>query len=84
MTYERTIDQTKRETLINTLNESPMNTQEHSPINTIDQTIRETPRETIPRTYAVRICTNQMANKKEINVVFSFVFVYSVMILMIS
>ena len=81
---QKTPDQTISETIINTLNESPMNTLEQSPINTIDQTIRETPRETIHRSYAELICTNQMANKKEISVVFSFAFVYPVIILMIS
>jgi len=64
MTNERSIDQTIRETIINTL--------EQSPINTIDQTIRET----IHRSYAELICTNQMANKKEISVVFSFAFLF--------
>ena len=84
MTYERTINQTSRETIINTLNESPMNTLEQSPINTIDQTIRETLKETIPRTYAECIFTQQMANWREISVVFSFAFLYPVIILMIS
>ena len=54
MTYERTIDQTIRETQINTLNESP--------INTIDQTIRETCNETPYRSYAECTFTHQMAN----------------------
>ena len=80
-TIRRTIDQTISETLLNTLNESPMKTLEQSPINTIDQTNRETPKETIPRTYTELICTNQMANKKEISVIFAFV--YPVIILMI-
>jgi len=84
MTNERTIDKTIGKTIINTLNESPMSTLEQSPINTIDQTIRETPKETIPRTYAELICTHQMANWREISVVFSFDFLYPVIILMIS
>jgi len=84
MTYEITINQTIRETIINTLNESPMNTQEQSPINTIDQTIRETQNETPYRSYAELICTNQIANWREISVVFSFAFLYPVIILMIS
>ena len=70
MTYEKT----NRETLIKTLNESP--------INTIDQTIRETPKETIHRSFAECMCTNQMANKKEISVIFALV--YPVINLMIS
>ena len=79
MTYEKTIDQTIRETIINTQNESPMNTIEQSPINTIDQTIRET----IHRSYAECMCTNQIANKKEISVIFSFSFLNAVIILLI-
>jgi len=51
---------------------------------TVDQTIRETPKETINKPYAELIIPNQMANKKEISVVFSFAFVYLVIILMIS
>jgi len=51
---------------------------------TIDQTIRDTPIETIHRSYAECISTHQMANKKEISVVFSFAFLYPVIILMIS
>jgi len=40
----------------------------------IDQTIRETPKDTIPITYAECIFIHQMANKKEIRVIF-FLFV---------
>ena len=76
MTIERTIDQTIRETLIKTL--------EQSPTNTIDHTIRETPKETIHRSYAECIFTHQMANWREISVIFSFAFLYPVIILMIS
>jgi len=91
-THEETLMKTPEETLMKTPEESPMNTPEDTvmntpedtPINTIDQTIRDTPRETIPRTYAEFMCTNQMANWREINVVFSFAFLYPVIILMIS
>jgi len=40
---------------------------------TTDQTIRETHNETPYRSYAEYMCTNQMANWREISVIFSFV-----------
>ena len=43
---------------------------------TVDQTIRESPKETIPRTYDEITCTNQMFNKIEICMTFSFFFFY--------
>jgi len=46
------------------------------PQRTIDQTIRDTPQETIPRSYDEIICSNQIVDKREINVVFSFYFLY--------
>jgi len=49
-----------------------------------DQTIRETLKETIHRSYAECIFTHQMANWREISVIFSFSFLYPVTILMIS
>jgi len=49
---------------------------------TMDQTIRETLKETIPRTYDELECTNQIAKRREISVIFSFL--YAVIIQMIS
>jgi len=42
---------------------------------TIDQTMRETLDDTPYRTYAEFICTNQMANWREISVLFSFLYI---------
>jgi len=50
---------------------------------TIDQTNRETPKETIHRSYAECIFTHQMANWREISLIFSFSFLYPSIILMI-
>jgi len=60
----------------------PQRTLENSPIKSLEETIRDTPKETIHRSYAELVCTNQMANKREINVIYAFL--YPVIILMIS
>ena len=95
-TLENTLLNTPNESPYNTHEESPLRSLEETIRRTneetlrmtyertIDQTNRETQKETIPRTYVELLCTNQMAKKREINMVFSFAFVYSVMILMIS
>jgi len=59
-TMSRTMELTLSETPINTINQSP--------------TSKETPKETIPRTYADVICTNQNDNNPKINVIFPFSF----------
>ena len=69
---EETISRTKEETLRMTFER------------TIDQTMRESPKETIPRTYVDIVCSHQMVNKREISVIFSFSFLYPIVILMIS
>ena len=51
---------------------------------TIEQTIRDTLKETIHRSYAEFICTNQIANWREISVIFSFAFLYPVIILIVT
>jgi len=73
---------TPEDTLFNTPEETPLNTLEQSPINAINQTIRETAKETIHRSYDESRCSNQMANRREISVVFAFLF--QAIILMIS
>jgi len=69
---------TIEETLMRTILESLKITMEK----TIDQTIEATPKETIPRSYSEIICTNQMANKKQMSVIFSFL--YPVITIMIT
>jgi len=76
MTFGRTIDQTIRETLLNTHNKSPMNTLKETPINTHEQTMKETQKETPYRSYDECIFTSQMANQREISLVFSFLYLY--------
>jgi len=50
---------------------------------TINQTIRDTIMETIPRTYVECIFTNQMANWREISMIFSFSFLCPMIIIII-
>ena len=70
---------------------TPFQTLENSPFEetlrmsnerTIDQSIRETPKNTIYRSYDVFQCTNQINNMREIASI--FIFLYPVIILMIS
>jgi len=84
MTFDRTVDHTMRETPINSPHQTPIITQKESQINTLEETLRETQKETIPRTYVECIFTYQMANWREISVIFSFSFLYPIVILMIS
>jgi len=100
LTQQRTFENTKsdtlfntlHETLINTLQETPMNTLKETPSdtlkeslsNTLQVTMKETPTVSIHRSYAECIFTNPKANKKEINVIFSFSFIYPIAILMLS
>jgi len=48
------------------------------PKGTIDQTNHETPKNSIPRSYAEIICSNQMENIREINVMFTLIFAFCV------
>jgi len=78
------------------IDSTPVITSEKSPIKsfeetlrltferTIGQTSRETRNETPYRSYAECIFTHQMPNWREISVIFSFAFLYPVIILMIS
>jgi len=76
LTYAKTIECSTRETPTNTHNVTPMNTICSSLINTLEETLRDTPKMTIPRSYSRILCTNQMVQKKSINVIFSFSFLY--------
>jgi len=50
----------------------PQRTFENSPMKSLQETIRETPKDTIPRTYDEIICSYQISNNAEISVIFSF------------
>ena len=86
MTFQSTIDETPmkshEKTLMNTQNETPMNTQNETPLNTHEETIKETAKETIHRSYAECVCSCQIAKRRNLNVIFSFI--YPIEILMIS
>jgi len=68
----RTIDQSPMSSLEETISRTNEETLTMTNERTIDQTIRETPKNTIPRSYAEIVCTNQIANNREINMIFSF------------
>jgi len=67
-----TIDQSPIRSLEKTIEESLKMSYER----TIDQTIKETQNTTPYRSYAELICSNQIVNKREISVVFSFSFFF--------
>jgi len=87
-TFEETLKYTQKETLINTQKETHINTLEETSMKTfeetlkytlkethiitLEETIKETPKKTIPRSYAEIICSHQIADKREISVIFSF------------
>jgi len=77
-TIEDTPMNTLNETPMNTLNETPTpkNTHEETPMITLVQTMRESPKETIPRTYAECVCSCQITKRKQINVIFSFALLF--------
>jgi len=83
-TVMNTIDQTKRVTPVNTLEKTPMKTLKESPFITNEVTHQETQKETIHRSYADCIFTREIANLREVSVVFSFSFIFPIVILMIS
>ena len=81
-TLDETISSTKEETLRMTFRRTIDQTIIESPINTLDQTIRETLKETIHRSYAECIFSCQIANRKQMNVIFSLSFIYPIVMIM--
>ena len=84
MTDERTTSPTMENTPINTFKETPINTFKETPINTFKETPINTVKETPYRSYIECIFTLPKANKREINVIFSFSFIYPAIIQFIS
>jgi len=78
MTFQSTIDETPMKSHEKTL----MNTQNETPLNTHEETIKETAKDTIHRSYAECVCSCQIAKRRNLNVIFSFI--YPIEILMIS
>lgn len=80
-TNQNTQDPTKSLNPTNTILQSPMRTLElptprMSLMRTLDQSYRESFRETIPRTYSKIICSPQMQKVREISIIYSFLVTY--------
>ena len=65
-------------TPLRSFEKTPVQTDKNTPaetfLRTYDPSIRETIIETLPRTYFEILCSNQMVNKKQFSVIFTFMF----------